>query len=201
MDKIADYAKKYAKNNTNTQDKRNVQTLFDLVLYHELAHALMDVGLYGVHPAPNFSYANDYPYRFIEEAYANGIALTIIMDNSHYLSSAQKTFVKNFVKSQGNGYPEGWEIYELVINDPDVNLDQWMALKVLFNYELALVLRDWWEGKEFDDLWFYKTVGRKGKIAVRDHCRKWGIMELPSQKMVTGFKKYDDFWPFDENGL
>jgi len=200
MDKIADYAN----NNTNTQGKTtgNAQKLFDLVLYHELAHALMDVELYGVHPAPYFTYANDYPYRFIEEAYANGIALTILLDNRpHPLFSTQKKFIENFVKNQSEGYSEGWEIYELVVDKTDINLDQWMALKVLFNYELALVLRDWWEGREFDDLWFYKTVGRKGKIAVRDHYRKWGIMELPSQEMVTGFKKYDSFRSFDENGL
>lgn len=158
MDKILDYVKN--KKNAHEQDKTtsNAQALFDLVLYHEMAHALMDVEMYGVHPAPNFSYAKDYPYRFIEEAYANGIALTILMDN-RCLTSAQKIFIENFVKSQGEGYSEGWEIYELVvdgtINDIGKNISQWMALKVRFNYKLALHLRDWWEGKEFDDLLFF----------------------------------------------
>ena len=194
MDKILDYAK----NKKKTQDKitSNAQALFDLVLYHEMAHALMDVELYVVHPAPNFSYANDYPYRFIEEAYANGIALTILMDKSCHFT-AQKTFIEDFVKSQGNGYCEGWELYKYHVD----NINQWMGLKVLFNYEFARLLRDWWKDKRFHDFKCYKGVGHRGWIAVRDHSDKWGIIELPSQKMVGGFKKYDSFWSFDENGL
>ena len=190
---------KIAKNNTNTQGKttENVHALFEMVLYHELAHALMDVELYGVHPAPHFSYANDYPYRFIEEAYANDIALTTLMDNSHRLSSAQEKFIENFVKSQGEGYSEGWELYKYHVD----NINQWMGLKVLFNYEFARLLRDWWKDKRFHDFKCYKGVGHRGWIAVRDHSDKWGIIELPSQKMVAGFKKYDWFWSFDENGL
>ena len=197
MDKILNNAK----NNTKTKDQDtiicNARALFDLVLYHEMAHVLMDVELYGVHPAPNFSYANDYPYRFIEEAYANGIALTILMDKSCYLTSIQNIFIENFVKSQGEGYSEGWELYKYHVS----NINQWIGFKVLFNYEFARLLRDWWKYKRFHDLECYECVGRCGWIAVRDHFNKWGIMELPSLKMVAGFKKYDSFWSFDENGL
>ena len=185
MNKILDYAKEYTKNKGEIIE--NARALFDLVLYHEMAHALMDVELYGVHPAPNFSYANDYPYRFIEEAYANGIALTILLDKKSYTSFGQKRFIEAFIEKQGEGYSDGWEIYELVFNETEVNLDQWMGLKVIFNYESALVLRDWWEFKEYDNLRFYETVGRNGWIAVMDRCREWRIIELPSQKMVTGF--------------
>lgn len=117
MDKIM----KYAESNTNKRNSSkqqvecNAKELFYLVLYHELAHALMDVGLYGKVPAPNFSYANDYPYRFIEEAYANAIALeALLSQNTTSLTSSQKAaqqFVVDFVKSQGAGYREGWDIF------------------------------------------------------------------------------------------
>lgn len=196
MDKIM----AYAESNTRIKDDiiKNSRALFNLVLYHEMAHALMDVELYGVHPSPNFSYANDYPYRFIEEAYANGIALKILMDNSGYLTSGEKIFIENFVKSQGEGYSEVWELYKHHHVD---NINQWMGLKVLFNYEFARLLRDWWKYRRFHDLECYEDVGHRGWIAVRDHSKKWGIIELPSQTMVARFKKYDSFWSFDENGL
>jgi hypothetical protein len=196
MDKILDYAKKNTKNKGEIIE--NARALFDLVLYHEMAHALMDVELYGVHPAPNFSYANDYPYRFIEEAYANGIALTILLNtNSFHVSSAQKSFIEAFVKKQGEGYSEGWELFRYRVD----NINQFIGLKVLFNYEFARLLRDWWKDKRFHDLVCYKGVGHREWIAVRYYHDKWGIIEIPNQKAVTGFKKYDSFWSFDENGL
>ena len=196
MDKIVDVAEKQS--SIKSEITQNARALFYLVLYHEMAHALMDVELYGVHPAPNFSYTNDYPYRFIEEAYANGIALTILIPNDKpTLNSNQQAFIENFVKSQGNGYSMGWELFK----EGYVKINQWMGLKVLFNYEFALQLKDWWKYKCFYDLTCFKDIDHDKWIAVRDHNKKWGLIELPSQTKVAGFKKYDFFWSFRKNGL
>ena len=195
MDKIVDVAKQ---SSIKSEIAQNARALFYLVLYHEMAHALMDVELYGVHPAPNFSYTNDYPYRFIEEAYANGIALTILIPKDKpTLNSNQQAFIEHFVKSQGNGYSMGWELY----NHQVKSINQWMGLKVLFNYEFALQLKDLWKYKRFHDLTCFKGIRHDKWIAVRDYNKKWGLIELPSQTKVAGFKKYDSFWSFDEFGL
>ena len=168
----------------------------------------MDVELYNIHPSPFFSYANDKPYRFIEEAYANGIALTIIMDedpDSKSVISLQKLFIKHFVESQGAGYSEGlelsdgWERYS--DKKADVKVSQWLGIKALFNYEIAVLLRAFWQHKDFNKIDCYQGVGHDGWIAVKDRNDQWGIIELPSQKAVAGFKKYDCFWSFNEQGL
>ena len=206
MDKIM----KYAESNTNKRNSSkqqvecNAKELFYLVLYHELAHALMDVGLYGKVTAPNFSYANDYPYRFIEEAYANAIALeALLSQNITFVTSFQKAaqqFVVDFVKSQGAGYREGWDIYE-ERHSLDGLIIQWMYVKLLFNYDIACLLREFWKYKRFNDINYFKSVGRKGWLVVQDRNKKWCMTDLSTAKSVNGFKKYDYFWSFDEYGL
>ena len=195
MNKIVDVAEKQS--SIKSEIAPNARALFYLVLYHEMAHALMDVELYGVHPVPNFSYAQDYPYRYIEEAYANALSLKVLMDKDHPIRSKQQTFIEHFVKSQAPGYSEGWELYK----EGNIEINQWMGLKVLFNYEFALQLKDWWKYKRFHDLTCFEGIRHDKWIAVRDHNKKWGLIELPSQKKVAGFKEYDSFWSFDENGL
>lgn len=76
-----------------------------------------------------------------------------------------------------------------------------MGLKILFNYEFARILRDWWKYKEFHNIECYDSVGCRGWIAVKYYNDKWGLIELPNLERVVGFKKYDSFWSFDENGL
>lgn len=206
MDKIMEYAENNTnkRNSSKQQVECNAKELFYLVLYHELAHALMDVGLYGKVPAPNFSYANDYPYRFIEEAYANGIALeALLSQNTTLFTSSQKEaqqFVVDFVKSQGAGYREGWDIYE---ERHSLNglIIQWMYVKLLFNYDIACLLSEFWKYKRFNDINYFKSVGRKGWLVVQDRCKKWCMTDLSTAKPVNGFKKYDFFWSFDEYGL
>ena len=207
MDKIVNYVKRNSRTQIKAEQNAYAHVLFDLVLYHEMSHALMDVELYDVHPAPSFSYA-DEPYRYIEEAYANGIALTILMDedpDSKSVKSLQKLFIKQFVKSQGAGYSDGlelsdgWEIYS--DKKADVKVSQWLGIKALFNYEIAVLLRAFWQHKDFNKIDCYEGVGHDGWIAVKDYLDKWGIIELPSQKAVAGFKKYDCFWSFNEHGL
>jgi hypothetical protein len=99
MDKIYDYAQ----NNNNKRAKTSsncARALFELVLYHEMSHAAMDVELYDMYPAPKFSYS-DYIYRFIEEAYANALALDAVYDG---FSGDEQLFIESFVKSQAAGY-------------------------------------------------------------------------------------------------
>ena len=207
MDKIMEYAENNTnkRNSSKQQVECNAKELFYLVLYHELAHALMDVGLYGKVPAPNFSYANDYPYRFIEEACANAIALeALLSQNTTSLTSSQKAaqqFVVDFVKSQGAGYREGWDIYE-ERNSLDGLIIQWMYVKLLFNYDVACLLREeFWNDRNFYRVRYFESVGRKGWLVVQDRYKKWCMTDLSTAKPVDGFKKYDSFWSFDEYGL
>ena len=203
LDKIMACAERNTKVKAYIND--NACALFELVLYHELGHALMDVELYGVHPSPKFSYAKNAPYRFYEEAFANGVALSILMADKHAVASQkplilqQQSFIENFVKSQGWGYSDGWELYMRHVD----NIDQWMGIKVLFNFEIVLFLKAIWKHKPFIETVF-EGVGHDGWIAVKDRCDKWdkwSIIELPSQNAVAGFKKYDSFCSFDGNGL
>lgn len=205
VDKIMEYAE----NNTNKtnyskqQVECNAKELFYLVLYHELAHALMDVGLYGKVPAPNFSYSEDYPYRFIEEAYANAIALkALLSQKTTLLTSSEKIaqqFVIDFVKNQGAGYREGWDIYNEHNNKVDVI--QWMYVKLLFNYDVACLLKEFWKDKDFSDIDFVKSVGHRGWLVVKDRYKKWCMTDMSTLKPVDGFKTYDSFWSFNEYGL
>ena len=141
MDKIMDYAKNHTKTGTQ-QIGRNAAALFDLVVFHEIGHALMDVELYGIHPSPHFSSSKDYIYRFIEEAYANGLALSIVYDN---LKSQEQNFIKNFVLSQGPGYSHGWDLRKGLFK-----IDQWLSIKVLFNFDIACMIRDCWKNNHLE---------------------------------------------------
>ena len=192
MDKIKAYAKEHTATGTQ-QIRSNAVALFDLVVFHEIGHALMDVELYGIHPSPHFSYSKDYVYRFIEEAHANGMALSIVYD---HLRSQEQIFIKNFVLSQGAGYAQGWDL-----RDYHFKIDQWMSIKVLFNYDIACMLRNCWNSRHALVPKCVKFVGHDGWLALKDRHDKWGIIELPSQKKIHGFKKYDFFWSFDKNGL
>lgn len=206
MDKILEYAENNTdkRNSPKQQVECNAKDLFYLVLYHELAHALMDVGLYGKVSAPNFTYANDYPYRFIEEAYANAIALeTLLSQKTTLLTSSEKIaqqFVIDFVKKQGAGYREGWDIYEKRHSFDDLVI-QWMYVKLLFNYDVACLLREFWKHKHFSDIDFVESVGHRGWLVVKDRYKKWCMTDMSTLKPVDGFKTYDSFWSFDEYGL
>ena len=123
IDKIQEETKKKSKKKDDIN--KNAQALFELVLYHELAHALMDVTLYGVQPAPNFSYAKDNPYRFFEEAYADGIALKFMKNCD--------SFIEDFVNECG----------KLLYEDEHIEKDtisRWMNIKVFFDYNIAKIL-------------------------------------------------------------
>ena len=185
-----------AKPNSDSCTRADISSFIKkhLVVFHEIGHALMDVELYGIHPSPHFSYSSDYVYRFIEEAYANGIALSIVYDN---LKSQEQDFIKDFVLSQGAGYARGWDL-----RDYHLEIDQWLSIKVLFNYDIACSIIDCWKNNHQELVpECVQSVGHNDWLALKDRHDKWGIIELPSQKDIIGFKKYDSFWSFDENGL
>ena len=122
----------------------NAGALFDLVLYHELSHGLMDVELYGKTPASGFTYS-DYVYHCIEEAYANAISLKTLENKDSVLLKMAKVFIKDFVQNQEPGYKDGWDLYS---NDcvRAKEVEQWMYAKVLFNYDdVAREIRNFWK--------------------------------------------------------
>lgn len=175
----------------------NAAALFDLVLYHELSHGLMDVELYEKVPASNFNYS-DYVYHCIEESYANAISLTILKEKGLMMQKSTEHFVKNFVLNQGPGYRDGWNIY--LDNMCYREVEQWMYAKVLFNYDVAHHIRRFWL-RNFLGLFFVKTVGHNGWLVVKDRYDKWTMTDWNTLKPVVGFKQYDYFWSFDEYGL
>lgn len=152
MDKIVAYAKDNSKNGGRWED--NAIALFDLVIFHELAHAIMDVELYGKHPSPNFSYERDYVYRYIEEAYANAFALTVI-----YEQIMQKSFIEDFVLHQGAGYAKGWDVYQKDM----INLGNWLDIKINFNSRINR-LKKFWKDKDFGKLKGGLVISSKSPI-------------------------------------
>ena len=198
LDKIAACAKTLTK--VERELGANTMALYELVLYHEIAHALMDVELYGLHPSPYFSYSKDCVYRFIEEAHANGIALSIVYGD---LSEKQKEFIEEFVENQGRGYSNGW-----YLKQGNAEADTWMAIKILFNMEYALLLREMWkdnndrESCHISKYFGYRSVRHDGwlsaSIGLGD---EWRLIELSTHKQVDGFKKYGCFETFDKYGL
>ena len=138
IQKVVDEKTKAGQSRTN-----NAGALFDLVLYHELSHGLMDVELYGKVPASGFTYS-DYVYRCIEEAYANAISLKTLENKDSYLLKNAKVFIKDFVQNQGPGYEDGWDLYS---NDcvRAKEVEQWMYAKVLFNDDVAREIRNFWK--------------------------------------------------------
>lgn len=146
MDKIQKVVDEKTKAGQSRPD--NAGALFDLVLYHELSHGLMDVELYGKVPASGFTYS-DYVYRCIEEAYANAISLKTLENKDSDLLKKAKVFIKDFVqKNQGPGYKDGWDLYS---NDcvRAKEVVQWMYAKVLFNDDVAFEIKKF--GEEYPE--------------------------------------------------
>lgn len=214
LDKIENYAKKHSQKEEDI--KGNAQSLLNLVLFHELGHALMDVELYGETPSPKFSYRNDHVYKYIEEAYANCIALTClywdVIEEVHinrddhgysfknHFSSPKVSFIKNFVLGQGAGYSVGWELFER-FSYYLYSIEQWMCVKILFDYELACCLRNFWKSKNFSNIDYVKQVGRDKWFLLKDHFNKYKVMDINTRRWVSCFNRYDYFWSFDEKGL
>lgn len=184
VDKIKDY-----------QWPKNSEALFAFILFHELAHAMMDVTLYGVPSAKDFT-ERDLPYVFIEESFADALALEMVFDTRCKL---EQDYIKEFIENQGTKYSEAvirlWERNCLDL------VSQWMAMKVLFDYDLAHLIRDFWKEKDFKKLTCFESVGHPQWFARKTSLNKWRLTDATSLMPVRGFKEYDSFWSFDENML
>lgn len=91
-----------------------------------------------------------------------------------------------------------------------------MAIKVLFNYNFAQILLEFWKYKNFRILFdVVEPVGHDGWVSVKDSNNKsvlatdsikerfkWRIIETSTQKAITKQQyDYDYIWTFDDSGL
>lgn len=121
----------------NTAKEDNATLLFHEVFCHEMAHALMDVELCGLKHNDKFTYSDDWVYLIFEEAYAESIALQVLELSGQTITP----FIEDFIRNSGSGYASGWELYK----HNSCNLDQWIAIKMLFNNNIAKLIADSWE--------------------------------------------------------
>lgn len=198
VDKIVEIAKTNTLNGQNVED--NAKALCSFVILHELSHALMDLGLYNKAEKANFTYS-DYLYRYIEEAYANAIALTY-NKGIQGDDKARETlpFIRNFVLSQPEGYRDGWRLYDngVCLNtDGKIGeflpeIEQWMYVKFLFDYDVARHLRDYYHNK-LNGLNFVKLVKKDPKeVAVKHPYGKWTIFNCKKMSYINTADQYDD---------
>lgn len=129
----------------------SAEVLLRNVVLHELGHAVMDTTLYEVIPSKYFSYKDDV-YKFIEEAMANAFALMIDYDN---YNSDHKKFIENFIKREGFGYSEGWNLYSRNKNLFGEIFTTWMSIKVIFKLAVDK-LYDFW--RNYDWIYFSACI-------------------------------------------
>lgn len=198
VNKIVEIAGHDTNNGLNVED--NAKALCSFVILHELSHALMDLGLYNKAYKSNFTYS-DYLYRYIEEAYANAIALTC-NKGIQGDDKARETlpFIRDFVLSQPEGYRDGWRLYDngVCLNtDRKIGeflpeIEQWMYVKFLFDYDVALHLRDFYNNK-LNGLNFVKLVKDNPKeVAVKRPYGKWTILDCQKMPYINTLDQYDD---------
>jgi hypothetical protein len=198
VDKIVEIAEHDTNNGLNVEVK--AKALCSFVILHELSHALMDLGLYDKNYKSNFIYS-DYLYCYIEEAYANAIAL-ICNKGIQGDDKARETlpFIRNFVLSQPEGYRDGWRLYDngVCLNtDRKIGeflpeIEQWMYVKFLFDYDVARHLRDFYHNK-LNGLHFVKLVKEDPKeVAVKRPYGKWTILDCNKMSYINTLDQYDD---------
>lgn len=185
--------------------------LFDLVLCHEFAHALMDVPLYNVMQDPDFRYS-DPIYKFNEEAFANAFAYNAIKDS---LSDQDDRFIREFIKRQPSGYNSALEIMDF----PFIDFGQWMSVKVLYSRYFISFFQKHRKFLGFGDLLrsligavrrpkehhvflgrrhVVRPIGYPGRFAVEQDDGKWVVVDSLSLDMVDGFKPYDYLWRYHD---
>ena len=170
VDKIIDY-----------QWPNNSEALFAFILFHELAHAMMDVTLYGVPSAKNFT-ERDVPYVFIEESFADALALKMVYEEYEL----EKDNIMKFIKSQGKEYSEA--VIRLWESDCSDLVSRWMAVKVLFDSDLAHLIHDFWKDKDFNKLTCFLSVGPPDWFAKKTSLNKWILTDATSLKPVQGVR-------------
>ena len=159
----------------------NSEALFAFILFHELAHAMMDVTLYDVPSAKNFT-DKDVPYVFIEESFADALALKMVYDEYEL----EKDNIMKFIKSQGKEYSEA--VIRLWESDCSNLVSQWMAMKVLFDYDLAHLIHDFWKDKDFNKLTCFLSVGHPDWFAKKTSLNKWELTDATLLKPVQGVR-------------
>lgn len=170
-DKIVSYVKDNTKNSNDVEERTRV--LYELVLRHEMMHALMDVAAYGIAPCPYFNYSNPI-YSYVEEALANYMALVACRSKFEgpHVNVGIKLFITSFVERQGAGYTVGLDLFnqlcelqsknshyllEKIKKDKLQNIAvQWMRVKAQFNNNVARLLAEMWKKclaaeKAYDD--------------------------------------------------
>lgn len=201
IDKIEEYAKHNAQSSSYIEDAK---LLLDIVFFHEIAHALMDVECYRENYS-SYSYSNIDIFRDIEEALANCFALTITFfkdcfgnvveyqHQKHNLSSAE-SFIKKFISIQGSGYSDGWELYEQRFFYL-FKIDQWMCMKLLFNHDFSHIISESWKKKGFDILDFVKKIGHNEWLVIKLNEDIYGIVDRTTKEIIHYFDKseYDVF--------
>lgn len=190
VDKIADCVRALTPNADEVGS--NIKALFELELFHQMGHALMDVVNYGYLPRPEFA-CDDPVYLFYEEAHANALALCIWDDIRHQVSHfthSQYMFVKSYVRSQPTGYCDGWALYH---EWRCCGVIDWMVAKVMFNWDVAqLLCNRWREGGRMYIPQVAEVVG-EDRVAVMNHEEKFGLMEFSTRRMLTECK-YNYIW-------
>jgi hypothetical protein len=160
----------------------NSEALFTFILFHELAHAMMDVTLYGVPSAKNFT-ERDVPYVFIEESFADALALKMVYDTR---SKLEQDKINEFIESQGEEYSKA--VIKLWKSDCLDLVSQWMAMKVLFDSDLAHLIHDFWKDKDFNKLTCFLSVGHPDWFAKKTSLNKWKLTDATSLKPVQGVR-------------
>jgi hypothetical protein len=171
VDKIIDY-----------QWPNNSEALFAFILFHELAHAMMDVKLYDVPSAKNFT-EKDVPYVFIEESFADALALKMVYDTR---SKLEQDKINEFIESQGAEYSKA--VIRLWKSDCSDLVSQWIAMKVLFDFDLAHLIHDFWKDKDFNKLTCFLSVGHPDWFAKKTSLNKWILTDAKSLKPVPGVR-------------
>lgn len=204
-----DKIEKYAEDNSDYATFTHyAEILLDMVFFHEIGHALMDIGFYG--ESNSFPFHKNYicryfeEARYIEEALANCFALTILFSKNHLkddkdnqhkgykghnLSDAEQ-FIRSFVLSQESGYSDGWALYENFFSYLFL-IDQWMCFKTLFNDNLSCILNDFWKNKDFNLLNFIKKTRYNEWLIIKFNDDEFGIIDRSTRKITHYFDRHN----------
>lgn len=131
--------------NCANKDSDKTKALFELVLFHEVAHALMDVHLYGLDHAERFTYAKDRTYRIIEETLADCFAL---LAGKNRWKASQIEFLTHYL--------EPWCLLLYGNKDALKVMRHWMLIKRNFDSMPDVFinrLKEFWSNKDFSKLY------------------------------------------------
>ena len=94
--------------------------------------------------------------------------------------------IMKFIKSQGKEYSEA--VIRLWESDCSDLVSQWMAMKVLFDSDLAHLIHDFWKDKDFNKLTCFLSVGHPDWFAKKTSLNKWKLTDATLLKPVQGVR-------------